>query len=68
MLLRAIILAVLALVLLAGPFGLRPAFAQADNEAAPSAVRSEAEANGRQSDRPSYILGRGREAEASGEG
>jgi lipoprotein-anchoring transpeptidase ErfK/SrfK len=43
MLLRAIILAVLALVLLAGPFGLRPAFAQADNEAAPGAVRSEAE-------------------------
>jgi len=43
MFLRAISPAVLALALLAAPFALRPAFPQTDNDAAPSAVRSEAE-------------------------
>src|SRR5215203_5040920 len=43
MFLRAIIPAVLAPVLLAAPFALRPAFPQTDNDAAPSAIRSEAE-------------------------
>ena len=43
MFLRAVIPAVLALVLLAAPFALRPAFPQTDNDAAPSAIRSEAE-------------------------
>ena len=42
MFLRAIIPAVLALVLLSAPFALRPAFPQTDNDAAPSAIRSEA--------------------------
>jgi lipoprotein-anchoring transpeptidase ErfK/SrfK len=43
MFLRVISPAVLALALLAGPFALRQAFAQTDNDAAPSAVRSESE-------------------------
>jgi len=43
MFLRADIPAVLALVLLTVPVALRPAFPQTENDAAPSAVRSEAE-------------------------
>jgi len=43
MFLRADIPAVLALVLLTVPVALRPAFPQTDNDAAPSAIRSEAE-------------------------
>ena len=43
MFLRAVIPAVLALVLLAAPVALRPAFPQTGNDAAPGAIRSEAE-------------------------
>jgi lipoprotein-anchoring transpeptidase ErfK/SrfK len=43
MFLRAVSSAGLALVLLAGPFALQPAFPQTDNDGAPSAISSEAE-------------------------